>query len=69
MTDKYKINAILEDELERVLKAKGILEAVKAGNVNCFVCGKTLLLENIEAIHIINGETKLCCDDEECINP
>jgi len=69
MVDKYNINAVLGDELEMILRTKGLLDAVKAGETSCFICGKILTLENIGAIHIIDGKTKLCCDDEDCINP
>ncbi len=68
MTDRYKINAVLDEDLEIILELKGILEDLKNGMIDCFVCGEKLSLQNIGAIHIINGETKLCCDDEECIN-
>ncbi len=68
MIDKYKINAILDEELERLLKAKGILDDLNAGKITCSICGEILTIQNIGAIHIVSREVKLCCDAVDCIN-
>ena len=66
MRENYNINAILENELIKVLESNGLLETIQRGKANCFVCGRCLSIDNIGAIHVIEGKIKLRCDDEEC---
>lgn len=68
MIDRYKINAVLDEELENLLKSKGLLEDLENGKITCSICGETLTIRNIGAIHVLGGNVKLCCDAEECIN-
>ncbi len=64
--EKYKLNAVLDDEIIQILKLYDIYDSVLAGDYDCINCGKKLTVQNISYVHVINGLVKLKCDDENC---
>ena len=66
MNDNYQINAVLEDDLAKILQSYNKLEELKSGKCYCFCCGKKLELSMISSIHVLEGIVHLKCDDIEC---
>jgi hypothetical protein len=66
MIENYKINAVLEDDLLKLLQLFNKVEELKLGQCKCFVCGRTLELSTIGSLHIVNGVVKLKCNEIEC---
>lgn len=64
--EKYRVNAVLDDEIIEVLKTYEIYDTVMAGDYYCFQCGKNLTIQDIGSVHVINRLVKLKCDDENC---
>jgi len=68
MREIFRINAILDTDLEKILESKDLLKTIQQGQAKCFICGELISISNISAIHFIEGEVKLCCDNEKCSN-
>ena len=66
MNDNYNINAILEDDLIKILNSQGLLKQIEAGLIKCTNCGCILSTKKIGAIQIINGVFKFKCDSDDC---
>jgi hypothetical protein len=66
MNEDFSINAILEDDLIRVLNSQGLLKQLQDGLIRCMSCGCTLKITTIGSIHIINGEFHFKCDSKDC---
>lgn len=65
-----KVNAILEDDLESLLKSTKQYEEVVLGNVRCISCGTIITTENIGIIIPDNSEAniklKFYCERIDC---
>ncbi len=66
MNDNYQINAVLEEDLLKILQSFNKVEELNSGKCYCFCCGNKLTLSSISSIHIIDGLLYLKCDDFEC---
>ena len=64
--ERKEIKAILENDLQDFLKTNGILEKFIAGEFKCYICKKTITLENIAMIFYSNGY-QFCCDNNDCL--
>jgi hypothetical protein len=59
--------AISEEDLPDLLKKLGIHEEVLAGKHHCSICGKTLSLDTMGAVGMLNGKIILVCENPACI--
>jgi hypothetical protein len=66
MSERHKITAVHERNLEEVLKGLGLLDSVKDGNVVCKFCGKRITLDNLNCIYPKDDDIIFCCDDLSC---
>ncbi len=66
MTEKYKINAVLEEDLTKILESHNLLDKIKDGKELCSFCDNIIAIKNIQSIHIIEGKLKLKCDSIDC---
>jgi hypothetical protein len=64
---EVRLPAISEEDLPDLLKRLEIYEEVLAGRYHCYICGKTLSLDTIGAVGILNGKPILVCDNPACI--
>jgi hypothetical protein len=60
------LDAIHEKELKDVLIKLELLDAIENGEMNCFICEKTVRLNNIGIIFVQDGEFKFLCDSKNC---
>lgn len=64
--ENKQIDAVLESDLEKLLKGLGIYDELVSGNLKCAICGEKVTQDNIMAIYPENGEIKLACDKPAC---
>lgn len=65
--EEEKISAILDEEIEAVLKSIGQLDAVRNGEVLCCECGIQVSLESIQTIQpLTDGSFLYTCNSIEC---
>ncbi len=64
---RSKLLAICDDNIEKWLESLGILERVKCGEINCFICKGDIDINNIQFISQFEGEIILICDKPDCI--
>lgn len=68
MTEKLKINVVLEDDLLKILKSKGLLNSFIEGKIKCVNCEKIIQISNISSIHVLEGKLTFHCDSDQCLN-
>ncbi len=66
MTEKYKINVILEDDLLKILRSHNLLKDIQGGKTRCSFCGIKITVSSIESLQKINGQLHLKCDGIDC---
>lgn len=62
------IYAVYEDDLLALLESVGLKDKVIKGEEKCFVCGKSVVFENLYAVIKIKGEYKIMCSSTTCMN-
>lgn len=67
--DKIKVNAILDTQIETLLKKTSQYEDFVEGKLLCNSCGSIITLQNIGIMQPINNGTKIkfYCDRVDCI--
>ncbi len=59
--------AVLDEDLEDLLKSLGQLERLRRGEVTCAVCSAPMSVRNLHAITVLpDGELRWLCHDSEC---
>jgi len=61
------VPAITDDELPNVLTKLGLYNDVVNGKAKCHICGRTLTLNSIGAIIMVNDKPALICGKPSCI--
>ena len=68
MRRKIVLKAVHDTDLERVLRKIGVYSDVVEGRCRCFVCGKTISLENLGGFFKdVDGKIKFVCEDIRCL--
>jgi hypothetical protein len=65
--ERLRIDAVLEDRVERLLESLGILDQFKQGTLKCAFDGRTITRWNLHALFSDDGEVKACCDNPGCM--
>jgi len=64
--ESIPIKAIYEKDIERILMNLNILDALKAGSINCRFCSKTISLYDFGGIVRISNKLEVFCDQANC---
>ena len=64
---KISITAVSTDNIEGILQKLGIYDEVMNKKIKCFICGKTLTINNIGGILMVDNKPVLVCDKPSCI--
>ena len=64
--ERKEVNAVLLNDFEEFLKRNNLFEKYIAGELKCYVCGKSITSDNIAMIFNADGY-KFCCDNNDCI--
>lgn len=59
--------AVSDDDLEKWFASLGILDRVKGGEVQCFVCKGNIDIDRIQMVSQVEGEIVIICDKPECM--
>jgi hypothetical protein len=59
--------AVDDRNLVDVLKKLGIYQGVVAGRFRCYICGKTVTMQNIGGIFKHEGQIRLVCNVIKCL--
>ncbi len=62
-----EINAIHDEQLERLLESLGVLNDIKSGRKKCKFTGNIITLENLHSVFPESGDIKFVSDDPEAI--
>lgn len=60
--NKHKINAVHDDDLEKLLEKLGLLDKIKSGQIKCKFTGTIISLNNLYSIFPQSGSIKVVCD-------
>ncbi|MDK2966493.1 hypothetical protein [Lacrimispora sp.] len=60
------IKAVNNDDIVDLLESLGVYGEVIAGKKKCIFCGKTITVENIDAILPVDNSVEFSCNAEEC---
>jgi hypothetical protein len=64
---RSKLLAVCDEDIEGWLASLGILDRVKDGKMQCFICKGEINISNIQIVSRVKGEIVLVCDKAECI--
>jgi len=64
---RSKLLAIDDDGLEKWFGSLGILDRVKGGEVQCFVCKGKIDIDRIQMVSRVESEIVIICDKPECM--
>ena len=64
---RSKLLAVNDDGLEKWFDSLGILDKVKGGEEQCFVCKEKIDIDKIQIVSRVEGEIVIICDNPECI--
>jgi hypothetical protein len=64
---RSKLLAICDEDIEKWLTSLGILDRVKDGKIQCFICKGDININSIQIVSRVKGEIVLVCDKPECI--
>jgi hypothetical protein len=67
MSREIVIYFITDDVLTDVLKKLGMLEDAEAGRLRCYLCGKSVGMQNIGGIFKHGGQIRIVCNDIKCL--
>ncbi len=66
MKPKHKVNAVLEEDLNKILEELGYTHFDQSKE-RCFYCSEIIKsIEEISAIYIVDGKSRLKCERSEC---
>jgi len=65
--DKTIIQAIHENDIEKILHDLKIFDDVQNGKFKCSVCNELMNINNIGSIRSKGGSIILCCSQIDCI--
>jgi hypothetical protein len=60
------INAVFEEDLEKLLNTSGLLGEIEKEQIKCCACGKTITVSNIKYIFRRGDNVYFCCDQGSC---
>ena len=63
---REKVPAVLNSDLESILRGLGILEDVNSGKVSCAQCGRPMDMSTIQCLYMEDGEVRMCCERLMC---
>lgn len=66
-TQRKRLIAVQDDDLELVLSGLGILEPLKTGDIKCIHCGDPVQLGNLAGWTKKQGKPFVFCDKPECL--
>jgi hypothetical protein len=62
------LNAVLDEDLQGLLRSIGQLEPIERGEVICVKCGAPITLENLQLIiPMSEGKYHIVCNTSSCI--
>lgn len=64
---RSKLLAVDDNVLEKWFDSLGILDRVKGGEVQCFVCKGNIDIDRIQMVSRVEGEIVIICDKPECM--
>ena len=64
---KEKIQAVHDEDLEKILEGLGILNKFKHGELKCKFCSKAITFNNLHSLFPQSGDIKLVCDSTNCV--
>jgi len=64
---KQKINAAVQEDIEAILKNKGLWEPLQNQLIKCLICGEVITPDSIGALIIRNDSIYICCDNLDCL--
>lgn len=62
-----KINFVLDDDLEGLLKKIGVFSDFKENKKKCKFCKEVVNMKNLHSIFKESGDIKFICDKPECV--
>ena len=65
-TSKKIIEAVHEDDIEKILEKLGLLESLKNGKLRCEYCECIINEKNIQSLFSHNGRIGFCCENILC---
>lgn len=66
MIEKHLVNAIIEDDLHRIIENLQLANKINNGEIKCCNCNKPISISNISLINIIDGDIQFVCDSILC---
>lgn len=68
MTTKVTLTAVHDTDLLKVLKKLNIYDSIVRGELQCSICGKKIVLENLGGLYKgCDGSAKLVCNNIKCL--
>jgi len=64
---KIPVTAIDSEKMINVLRRLDLYDTIINGEARCFICGRSLSLDNIGGILSVKGEVVLVCNKPGCI--
>ncbi len=65
---KKEIRAVLDSEIDELLKKLGLYHKLQSQSLFCKFCKGTIISENIYAIYPESGDVKIVCNNHDCID-
>ena len=59
--------AVDDRNLVDILKKTGIYQDVVAGRSRCYICGRSVTMQNLGGIFKHEGQIRLVCNDIKCL--
>jgi hypothetical protein len=59
--------AVDDRNLVDILKKLGIYQDVAAGRSRCYICGRSVTMQNLGGIFKHEGQIRLVCNDIKCL--
>lgn len=64
---KKKVQAVHDEDLEKILEGLNILNKFKRGELKCKFCSSKITFNNLHSIFPQSGAIKLICDTPNCV--
>jgi hypothetical protein len=61
------LKLVLAEDIEKLLDAIGLLEAVRSGEVRCVRCGRIVAADDVSRIEATKSSYDLTCGADSCI--
>lgn len=65
---KKKLNAILSEDLEKILEKFSLKHDFNIGKLKCKFCGEVINKTNLYSLYPDSGSIKLVCNNHKCID-